>query len=108
MTMLGTDELETMAVYGETSVGWDEKSLPNETVDENGSYFVNRPGFAAGDPRSPKRRSYDDPGVGKLRRYLQEHTGIKGLEICSPDEIDRARRIFFRDGFVVVRDLLDA
>ena len=47
MTMLGTDELETMAVYGETSVGWDEKSLPNETVDENGSCFVNRPGFAA-------------------------------------------------------------
>lgn len=107
MTMLGTDELETMAVYGETSVGWDEKSLPNETVDENGSYFIDRPGFAAGDPRSPKRRRYDDPGVWNLRRYLQEHTGIKGLEICSPDEIDRARRIFFRDGFVVVRDLLD-
>ena len=108
MTKADVDELETMTVYRETSVGWDEKSLANETVNEDGDYFIDRPGFAAGDPRSPKRRIYDDPEVQDLRNYLQEHTGIKGLEICSPDEIDRARRIFFRDGFVVVRDLLNS
>ena len=108
MTTSIIDELETMTVYRETSVGWDERSLTNEPVNEDGDYFIDRPGFAAGDPRSPKRRNYEDPEVKDLRDYLQEHTGIKGLEICSPDEIDRARRIFFRDGFVVVRDLLDS
>jgi len=108
MTQSDIDELETMTVHRETSVGWDEQSLTNETVDEDGNHFIDRPGFAAGDPRAPLRRNYHDSDVNELRRYLRENTGIKGLEICSPDEIDRARRIYFRDGFVVVRDLLDS
>ena len=71
MTKADVDELETMTVYRETSVGWDEKSLANETVNEDGDYFIDRPGFAAGDPRSPKTRIYNDPEVQDLRNYLQ-------------------------------------
>ena len=59
------------------------------------------------DNRSPKRRVYDDPGVEALRAHLREHNGIRGLEICDPSEVKRAARIFRRDGFVVVRDLLN-
>jgi len=47
-------------------------------------------------------------GVGALREYLGAHNGIKGLEVLEPFEVDRAVRIFNRDGFVVVRDALDA
>lgn len=43
-----------------------------------------------------------------LRDYLAEHNGIRGLEILEPMEIDRAARIFHRDGFVVVRNILTA
>ena len=32
---------------------------------------------------------------------------LVGLEVLDPDEIERAVRIFRRDGFVVVRDILD-
>lgn len=40
------------------------------------------------------------------RQYLDEHNGIKGLEILDPTEVDRAVRIFQRDGFVVIRNAL--
>ena len=59
-------------------------------------------------PRAPSRRLYDDPEVQALRDRLRANNGIKGLDICAPNEIDRAVRLFFRDGFVVVKDLLDA
>lgn len=101
------DDLETLTVTGETAVGWCENTPPNETVDENGSPVTGERGFGQEDPRSPKRRIYDDPDVVALRNKLREHNGIKGLEICAPHEIDRATRIFRRDGFVVVRDLLN-
>jgi ectoine hydroxylase-related dioxygenase (phytanoyl-CoA dioxygenase family) len=45
--------------------------------------------------------------IERLRRYLEAHNGIRGLEILDPDEVERAVRIFQRDGFVVVRDALD-
>ena len=60
------------------------------------------------DNRSPTRRVYDDPSVEALRSHLHAHNGIRGLEICDPTEVKRAARIFRRDGFVVVRDLLNA
>ncbi len=44
--------------------------------------------------------------VQALRHYLQEQNGIKDLEICAPNQVDRARDLFQRDGFVVVRDVL--
>ena len=104
---LALEELETLEVYGETDVGWDEHTPVNETVDEDGNPFPGRPGFGVPDPRAPSRRVYDDPEVNQLRDYLKRNNGIRGLEICSPDEVERAARIFHRDGFVVVRDLLD-
>ena len=49
-----------------------------------------------------------DVDVEALRAHLASHNGIKGLEVLDPSEVDRAVRIFNRDGFVVVRDALDA
>ena len=100
-------ELETMQAFGETQVGWDENTPPNETVDAEGNIFPSHRGFGVADPTSPSRRVYDDPGVQALREHLREHNGIRGLEICEPHEVKRAARIFHRDGFVVVRDLLN-
>src|SRR5579885_530810 len=96
-----------LRVYGETDVGWCAATPPNETSDEEGLPLVKTEGFTAADPRAPARRVYDDPEVCALREHLKGRNGLPGLEIVAPDEIERARRIFFRDGFVVVRDLLD-
>ena len=100
-------ELEEMQVYGETRVGWDENTPVNETVDADGNVPPGNRGFGIADPNSPKRRVYDDPEVEALREKLREHNGIRGLEICDPHEVERIARIFHRDGFVVVRDLLN-
>ena len=100
-------ELEHIKVHGETEVGWCALTLPNETVDDAGRPFVREKGFSAADPRAPKRRVYDDPEVHALREHLRAHNGIQGLEILEPHEVERAVRIFFRDGFVVVRDVLN-
>ena len=99
---------EPLRVVGETNVGWCAATPPNETTDEDGRPLVRTGGFAAADPRAPGRRVYDDPEVVALREHLRRENGLRGLEIVGPDEIERAKRIFFRDGFVVVRDLLDA
>jgi ectoine hydroxylase-related dioxygenase (phytanoyl-CoA dioxygenase family) len=50
----------------------------------------------------------DQTNIEDKRAYLQRNNGIKGLEILDPSEIERAVRIFRRDGFVVVRDALTA
>lgn len=42
-----------------------------------------------------------------LRQKLKSHNGIQGLEIVDAEEIERAKKIFYRDGFVVVRNALD-
>ncbi len=49
-----------------------------------------------------------DAKVQRLRVYLENNNGMKGLEILAPEEIDRAVKIFYRDGFVVVRDALNS
>jgi ectoine hydroxylase-related dioxygenase (phytanoyl-CoA dioxygenase family) len=54
--------------------------------------------------RDPER----DDRVDALREHLAANNGIRDLEILDPGEIERAVRIFDRDGFVVVRDALDA
>ncbi|HLX36651.1 MAG TPA: phytanoyl-CoA dioxygenase family protein [Candidatus Binataceae bacterium] len=102
------DELDDLKVHGETDIGWCALTLPNETVDDSGRLFVQAEGFSAADPRAPRRRVYDDPGVCALREHLRAHNGIQGLEILHPQEIERAAQIFFRDGFLVVRDALNA
>ncbi len=48
----------------------------------------------------------DDPAVIALRDHLEEHNGIKGLDILAPGEVERAVELFNRDGFVVVADVL--
>ena len=52
--------------------------------------------------------SDDEVDVDALRAHLAAHNGIKGLEVLDPTEVDRAVRIFHRDGYVVLRDALDA
>ena len=101
-------ELSALRVHGETTIGWDVATPVNERVDENGTPMPLDAEFGVADPRAPARRVYDDPEVVALRDHLREYNGLPHLEICSPDEVDRAVRIFRRDGFVVVRDLLDA
>ena len=56
--------------------------------------------------RSDPKNSVVD--VDALRAHLDAHNGINGLEVLDPTEVDRAVRIFNRDGFVVVRDALNA
>lgn len=50
----------------------------------------------------------DDPGVQALRSHLLQHNGIKGLDILSPKDTERAVALFRRDGFVVVADVLNS
>jgi Phytanoyl-CoA dioxygenase (PhyH) len=63
--------------------------------------------LAAGDPFCATwTRAYDDPNVVAFRQRLAQSNGIRGLEVVEPHEIERAARLFHRDGFVVVRDAL--
>jgi ectoine hydroxylase-related dioxygenase (phytanoyl-CoA dioxygenase family) len=43
-----------------------------------------------------------------LRAYLEANNGIKGLEIVEPNEIEQAVKLFHRDGFVVVGNVLNS
>ena len=46
--------------------------------------------------------------IEALRRDLEANNGMPGLEVLGPEQVDDAVRIFYRDGFVMVRDVLDA
>ena len=48
----------------------------------------------------------DRDDITALRTHLENHNGITGLEVLEPHEVERATRIFYRDGFVVVRNAL--
>lgn len=50
----------------------------------------------------------DDPEVLALRAHLEANNGLTGLEILDHTEIERAVRLLDRDGFVLIRDVLDA
>src|SRR5689334_3985947 len=100
-------ELDGLKIYGETQVGWCAATPPNETTDEHGAHFVPERDSRSVDPRAPARRVYDDPDVQRLREHLRKNIGMKGVEILEPHEVERAQRIFYRDGFVVVKNLLD-
>jgi ectoine hydroxylase-related dioxygenase (phytanoyl-CoA dioxygenase family) len=64
--------------------------------------------LAVGDPTCADWvRAYDDPHVSALREHLAAQNGIRGLEIVDPDDVERAVSLFYRDGFVAVRDALD-
>jgi len=53
-------------------------------------------------------RDRHTPELDAEREYLETHGGLSGLELLDPSEIDRAVALFHRDGFVVIRDALDA
>ena len=53
-----------------------------------------RYGWVGRDPHSPELQNQ--------REHLNENNGIAGLEILTPNRIEDAKRIFYRDGFVVV------
>ncbi|MEO1061121.1 MAG: phytanoyl-CoA dioxygenase family protein [Actinomycetota bacterium] len=114
----------------DTPIGWDASVPPNGFLDRAAvmaaSTNDNPLGLAtpegevaiettpehrnlvAGDPRCVGwTRSYDDPGVVALRARLRERNGIPGLEVVTPDEVERAAELFHRDGFVAVRDAVD-
>lgn len=101
-------ELDNLQVYGPTATGWCGATAANETTDADGRHYVPELASRQVDPRAPARRVYDDPDVQALRARLKEKNGLVGVEMVEPHEIERAARIFFRDGFVVVKNLLDA
>jgi hypothetical protein len=94
---------EPLKVVGDSHVGWCAATPPNETADEDGRSLVRKSGLSAAEARAPGRRDHDDPDVVALREHLRRDNGLGGLEIVAPDEIERAKRIFLHDGFVVVR-----
>ncbi len=62
-----------------------------------------------GDPKCATwTRAYDDPDVTALRTHLSANNGIVGLDVVEPGDVERATRIFHRDGFVAVADALNA
>ena len=48
------------------------------------------------------------PAVVQQREYLGANNGLRDVEILDPSEIERAVKIFRRDGFVLVGDALSA
>ncbi len=53
-----------------------------------------------------RKTARDDARIVQLRQYLETDNGIKGLETVEPGDIERAVKLFHRDGFVVVGDVL--
>ncbi len=49
----------------------------------------------------------DSAPVRELTAYLQDNNGLPGLEVVDPDDVDRVKELFYRDGYVVVRDALN-
>ena len=46
--------------------------------------------------------------VKERKEYLKVNSGIKGLQLFDYDELDEIVKVFYRDGFVVVREVLDS
>ena len=87
-------DLESIKIPGTTSVGWDRATPVNERVDEHGRPVSTSIPFGVDDPRAPKLRQYNHPTVQNLRDQLREYNGIRGLEICSPEDLDRIIHIY--------------
>lgn len=50
--------------------------------------------------------AFDAAEHAALRAHLEANTGIAGLEIVAPGNLQRALELFRRDGFVVIADVL--
>jgi hypothetical protein len=86
--------------YNDNPLGLDTPENEIETTPEHRN-------LVAGDPSCAGWvREFDDPNVAQLRERLKNHNGIRGLEIVSPSEVERAAELFHRDGFVVVADAI--
>ncbi len=48
-----------------------------------------------------------DPAVCRLRDHLEANNGIKGLEMLAADDLEGAVKLFRRDGFVVIENVLN-
>ena len=84
----------------ELGLGTPEPDIEIETTPEHRN-------LVAGDPSCAGwTRRRDDPGVRQLRDTLRQNNGIPELETIAPSDIDRAVELFYRDGFVVVTDVL--
>eukprot|EP01046_Picozoa_sp_COSAG06_P005907 COSAG06_NODE_268_length_18811_cov_4.369549_11_plen_348_part_00 len=104
--------MERYSVHEDTALGWDERVPPNECIDKEGN-FVPAGSFKAlsggppmPDTAAPTTRVYDHASVVALREDLRQNNGLHGVEVCEPDELVRIERLYRRDGFCVVRDLL--
>jgi ectoine hydroxylase-related dioxygenase (phytanoyl-CoA dioxygenase family) len=92
----------TLTASNSNPLGLDTPATEIETTPEHYNLI-------GGDPNCMGwTRDYDDPNVVALREKLWEHNGIRGLEVLDPTQVERAAELFHRDGFVVVRDALDA
>lgn len=100
-------DIDSVRIPGTTSVGWDPATPVNEKVDEHGKPVPTNTPFGVDDPRAPALREYDHPTVQNLRGQLRAYNGIRPLEICPPEDIERIIGIYRRDGFVIVDKLLD-
>ena len=75
-------------------------SKPRNLVDDLDALSVplNHLGWVNVDPNATD--------VVERREYLRTNNGIRGLEILTPDQVEQATQVFYRDGFVVIRDVL--
>ena len=48
----------------------------------------------------------DDPSVDALRKALAANNGLKGVQMVSPEDVALAASLFYRDGFVVLADVV--
>ena len=53
-------------------------------------------------------KNKNNKDITYLRNYLSKHSGIKNLEICNTNQIKKATDLFYKDGFVVVKDALNS
>lgn len=60
-----------------------------------------------GDPTATDwTRDPSDANIQARLADLREKNGLKGLEICHYSEVEKATKLFLRDGFVAVSDVL--
>jgi hypothetical protein len=60
-----------------------------------------------GDPTAEGwTRDPADPNIQARLAHLREKNGLKGLQICHYSEVEKATKLFLRDGFVAVSDVL--
>ena len=52
------------------------------------------------------KKNFSSEQLISLREHLKKNNGINDLQFCKPTEIEKAKRLFYKDGFVLVTDAL--